>query len=55
MKKYKTTKPWANVIKLFWPNKLEFLSQLISVLVSCLWVRLGAYTRVEHLKDPLLR
>jgi hypothetical protein len=44
--------PLSNVTKLFCPkftyfhNRLKFLSSL----VQCLWGRLGAYPRVEHLK-----
>jgi hypothetical protein len=47
--------PAANVLKLFCPqftnfrNKLEGWS-LASCLVKCLWVRPGAYPRVEQLK-----
>ncbi len=37
-------------------NKLECLSLAsLSILVLCLWVRPGAYLRVEHLKVASLR
>ncbi len=36
-------------------NKQEYLSLAsLSILVYCLWVRTGAYPRVEHLKGASL-
>ncbi len=53
--------PGANVIKLFCPlftnscNKLMCLSvESHYSLVLCLWVRPGAFPRMEHLKDASL-
>jgi hypothetical protein len=37
------------------PDKLAYLSlESLSSLVQCLWVRPGAYTRVEYLKGASL-
>jgi hypothetical protein len=54
-------RPGANVIKLFTVVNYNFRDKLdclllvsLSRLVYCLWVRPGAYARVEHLKGASL-